>query len=327
MESIKKVSLLQYTKSKYILGEILSFTFYCHQGYQLLCRLNKESYNLLKNDDYLIKTFKKEVREVLIQSKQEDLTILSKMNFTYDYRIVLYENKMIPLMQQAQTAFLSKQNNMNFDFESLVIQKDNGWETEKRNEFSSIKDISEIQRNLEIYQKQLTEDLIGVGCLIQLRKLKLKNSNFLFIPFAEFFKNLKNKTKLETLEIHSRIEKQLLSLPQIITGFSQLLDSALRYHNIQQLVIELGYFDNQILQELVKSLNLAQNLSKIDITISVKGRIAPVGDNDIIKAIYDIIGSCKALRSLRFRADLINQQSRPRNYNALRILTFGLQLK
>eukprot|EP00347_Sterkiella_histriomuscorum_P012289 403369160 len=147
MESINKVSLLQYTKSKYILGEILSFTFYCHSGYQLLSRLNKESYNLLKKDDYLIKTFKKEVREVLIERDQEDKTIFNKMNFTYDYRIVLNENDMIPLMQQAQTAFLSKQINMNFDFESLVIQKNFKWEYEKRNEFSSVKDISEMQRN------------------------------------------------------------------------------------------------------------------------------------------------------------------------------------
>src|SRR5688572_20212701 len=82
--------LLSIFKSKYILAEVLALSFYCHEGYQWLYLLCKDSRKLLL-DEYILRQLKKKhLSEFFI--KRDDIYFLNYINiYLYNFTVMIKE--------------------------------------------------------------------------------------------------------------------------------------------------------------------------------------------------------------------------------------------
>jgi len=112
-------------KGKFLIAEILSCAFYCHETFSLFRRLYSKSRAALfeQSDDYIFRQMvKRECSFMVYQAR--DCQPLKQFVPIYNYTLYVPWDLISPALDNLEEAYKSRLHNLPFSIESFVVMKE-----------------------------------------------------------------------------------------------------------------------------------------------------------------------------------------------------------
>ncbi|CDW81637.1 UNKNOWN [Stylonychia lemnae] len=257
----------------------------------------KES-NAMLNDEYIIKAFIKQDRDVIIFGDSEDVETLRKINCTYNYALVLYENNVLECLKQAEQMFRQKPNNLDFNIDTIIINRNKLWQIRIGDEQNQ--DPVELKRVTQMHQEQITQQLCDLRCLTQCKKIFLSNCELLYQPFSEYFQKNKKKMKIESLKLHTYVFNTNINIDLANEGYCEALETALKSQQLKELILQRLYFDKRTIEFMKDYLQFGRSLQRLDISFDQENVKRGITNQDQLDLFFRIMADMPRLQKVKY---------------------------